>query len=131
MAEVVVPTGYYYTREHEWARLDGDTVIVGISDHAQNELGDITFVELPENGQHVHQGDELLVIESVKAASDVYAPVSGEVIAVNEELNESPEIINNDPYNDGWLCKLKLDDLAELEDLSSAQEYRETLGPEE
>lgn len=131
MADVVVPSGFYYTREHEWAKIDGETVIVGISDHAQNELGDITFVELPDKGLHVHQGEELLVIESVKAASDVYAPLSGIVTAVNEELNESPELINSDPYNDGWLCKIKPDDMAELDDLFSAQEYREMLGLEE
>lgn len=131
MAEIVVPAGYYYTRDHEWAKLVGDVVVVGITDYAQHELGDITYVELPEIGVHAHQGEEVAVIESVKAASDIYSPLSGEVIAANKQLNDEPEVINSDPYNDGWVFKVKPDDPVELEDLFSPEEYREMIGLEE
>ena len=131
MAEIVVPSGYSYSREHEWARTDGDIVVVGITDYAQNELGDITYVELPEVGTHVHQGEEVAVVESVKAASDIYSPVSGEVVEVNEALNDNPSLINSDPYNDGWIFKIRPDDPVELDDLFSAEEYREMIGLEE
>ena len=113
-----------YLPSHEWARLEADgTVTVGISDHAQDALGDVVFVELPEVGQAVQVGEEVAVVESVKAASDIYAPISGEVLAANEALEDSPETVNSDAFNDGWFFKLRVDDLSELESLMSAEEY--------
>ena len=118
------PTELKYASSHEWARLEEDgSVVVGISDHAQDSLGDVVFVELPEIGADLAAGDEAGVVESVKAASDIYAPVGGEVIAVNEALEDSPEIVNSDPYSDGWFFKLKASDTSELEQLLSADAY--------
>jgi glycine cleavage system H protein len=118
------PTELRYLQTHEWARLEGDTVVVGISDHAQEALGDVVYVELPELDTAVAAGDEVAVVESVKAASDVYAPVNGTVVAVNEALEESPELVNEAPYIDGWFYKLKIDDAAELDGLLSATDYQ-------
>lgn len=114
-----------YARSHEWARVEDDgTVTVGISDHAQEALGDVVFVELPEPGAELAAGDEAGVVESVKAASDIYAPVSGKVIAVNSVLEDSPETVNSDPYQDGWFFRLQPHDVAELEQaLLDAQAY--------
>ncbi len=121
------PSELKYARSHEWARLEEDgTVTVGITDHAQEALGDVVFVELPETGGSVAAGEEAGVVESVKAASDIYAPVSGEVIAVNDQLEDQPELVNSDPYDDGWFFRLQPADLSELEDLLSADEYRES-----
>jgi glycine cleavage system H protein len=118
------PVELKYASSHEWARLEEDgTVTVGISDHAQEALGDVVFVELPDVGTQLAASDEAGVVESVKAASDVYAPLSGEVIAVNELLEDSPETVNSDPYHDGWFYKLQPGDLAELESLLSSQDY--------
>jgi len=118
------PKNLKYASTHEWARLEEDgTVTVGITDHAQQALGDVVFVELPEEGAILAAGDEAGVVESVKAASDVYAPVGGEVIAVNTLLEDSPETVNADPYNDGWFYKLQPEDVGELEDLLSAEDY--------
>ncbi len=118
------PIELKYASSHEWARLDDDgTITVGISDHAQEALGDVVFVECPEIGSVLSAGDEAGVVESVKAASDIYAPVSGEVIAVNEVLEEAPETVNSDPYVDGWFYKLQPTDVAELENLKSAEDY--------
>jgi glycine cleavage system H protein len=120
------PTELKYASSHEWARLEDDgTITVGISDHAQVALGDVVFVENPEIGITLAAGDEAGVVESVKAASDIYAPVGGEVIAVNELLEDAPETINADPYHDGWFFKLKPTDLAELEHLLDAEAYIE------
>ncbi|MFV8819103.1 glycine cleavage system protein GcvH [Haliea sp. E17] len=120
------PSELKYARSHEWARLEEDgTVTVGITDHAQDALGDVVFVELPEIGNTLSAGDEAGVVESVKAASDIYAPVSGEVIAVNEALEDEPETVNADPYNDGWFFKLQPSDTTELDELLSADEYNE------
>ena len=103
-----VPPGLKYTREHEWIRVDGDgTVVVGITDHAQHQLGELVYVELPETGRELASGDGCAVVESVKAASDVYAPVAGAVTAVNEALNAEPGLVNTSPYDDGWLFRLK------------------------
>ena len=112
-----------FTSTHEWLREDHDEVTIGITDHAQQLLGDMVFVELPEVGDEVNAGDELGVVESVKAASDFYAPVSGTVTAVNHAIVENPAIVNTDPYADGWLVKLKPTHLHEIEDLLSAEEY--------
>ena len=125
------PTELRYLQTHEWARLEGDTVVVGISDHAQEALGDVVYVELPELETAVAAGDEVAVVESVKAASDIYAPVNGTVIAVNESLEESPELVNDSPYIDGWFYKLKIDDAAELEGLLSATDYQALCESEE
>jgi len=116
-----------YLSSHEWLRVESDgTAFVGISDHAQESMGDLVFVETPEVGSKVSAGEEAGVVESVKAASDIYAPVSGEVIAINEELEETPEAVNNDPYGDGWMFQIKMSDLTELEspELLSADQYK-------
>ena len=119
------PNELKYASSHEWARLEQDgTVTVGISDHAQEALGDVVFVELPEVGSSLAAGDEAGVVESVKAASDVYAPVGGEVIAVNELLEDEPETVNADAYNDGWFFKLQPADTAELDALLNAEDYQ-------
>ena len=115
----------YFTREHEWIRVDGDTATVGISNHAQEALGDIVFAEVPEGGRRVSKGQEAAVVESVKAASDVYAPVSGEVIEGNQAVADDPALINSDPEGRGWFFKLKLDDPGELDGLMDEAAYRE------
>jgi len=120
-----MPTELKYAKTHEWARLEDDgTVTVGITDHAQHALGDVVFVELPEIGADLVAGSEAGVVESVKAASDIYAPVSGEVIAINEKLIDVPETINGDPYGDGWFFRVRPADLAELDELLDADGYR-------
>jgi glycine cleavage system H protein len=117
------PSELKYASSHEWVRVEGDVAVVGITDHAQEALGDLVYVELPDVGATVAATDEAGVVESVKAASDIYAPVSGEIIAVNEALADSPEIVNADPYHDGWMYKIRMSDTAELEDLLSAEAY--------
>lgn len=126
------PSELKYAASHEWARVEEDgTVTVGITDHAQEALGDVVFVETPEVGDTINAGDQAGVVESVKAASDIYAPVSGEVIAINEALEDEPEIINSDSYNDGWFFKLKPTDLdADLAQLMDADGYTESLEDE-
>ena len=114
-----------YTKDHEYIRIEGDTGIVGISDYAQSQLGDVVFVELPAIGKAVTKGGEAAVVESVKAASEVYAPVSGEVVAVNDELEAAPGTVNEDPAGKGWFIKLKLANTAELEGLMSEAEYQD------
>ena len=116
-----------YTKDHEWIRLDGDVATVGISEHAQSALGDIVYVELPEIGRQVEQGGEAAVVESVKAASDVYAPVSGQVVAVNEALDGSPATINEDAEGKGWFFRLKPSSPAQIDALMTAEQYKEYL----
>ena len=116
-----------YTKDHEWIRLDGDVATVGITEHAQSALGDIVYVELPEIGRKVEKGGEAAVVELVKAASDVYAPVSGEVVAVNEALDGAPATINEDAEGKGWFFRLKLSTPAQLDALMSAEQYKEYL----
>ena len=116
-----------YTKDHEWIRLDGDVATVGISEHAQSALGDIVYVELPEIGREIEQGGEAAVVESVKAASDVYAPVSGQVVAVNEALDGSPATINEDAEGKGWFFRLKPSSPAQLDALMTAEQYKEYL----
>ena len=119
------PPELKYASSHEWARLEEDgTVTVGISDHAQDALGDVVFVELPEVGNTLAAGEEAGVVESVKAASDIYAPIGGEVLAVNEQLEDEPETVNSDPYNDGWIFKLQPTDSSELDALLNAEDYQ-------
>jgi glycine cleavage system H protein len=114
----------YYTQEHEWIRLDGDTATVGITDFAQGQLGDVVFVEVPEAGRQVTKGGEAAVVESVKAASDVYAPVSGEVTEGNQALGDDPSLVNSDPEGEGWFFRLTLSDQSELEGLMDADAYK-------
>ena len=114
----------YFTQDHEWIRVEGDTATVGVTDHAQEALGDIVFAEVPEGGRRVSKGQEAAVVESVKAASDVYAPVSGEVIESNQAVADDPALINKDPEGAGWFFKLKIDDPAELDGLMDEASYR-------
>jgi glycine cleavage system H protein len=114
----------YFTKEHEWIRVEGDTATVGISDHAQEALGDIVFAEVPETGRKLSKGQEAAVVESVKAASDVYSPVSGEVLEGNSKVADDPAIVNSDPEGEGWFFKLKLDDSGELDGLMDEAAYR-------
>ena len=115
----------YFTQEHEWVRVDGDTATVGISNHAQEALGDIVFAEVPEAGRKVSKGQEAAVVESVKAASDVYAPVSGEVTEGNQAVADDPALVNSDPEGDGWFFKLRLDNPGEVEGLMDEPSYRD------
>ncbi len=119
------PSELRYARSHEWARQEEDAVVVGISDFAQDALGDVVYVELPAVGQSLDAGSEAGVVESVKAASDIYAPASGVVVAVNEALEEAPERVNQDPYGDGWFFKMELESQADLNDLLDADAYRD------
>ena len=126
------PSELKYLATHEWARLEEDgTVSVGITDHAQDALGDVVYVELPEEDQDVNAGDEAGVVESVKAASDIYSPVSGTVVAINEVLSDEPEKVNQDPYGDGWFFKIEPDDTSQLEDLLDAAAYGEVCEADE
>lgn len=123
-----VPDNYLYTREHEWLKLEDDgSVTVGITDHAQEALGELVFVEVPEEGTQFSSGDACAVVESVKAASDIYCPVAGEVIAVNEDLTDEPEKVNSSPYDDGWVFRLQPEDATVLDDLMSAADYERFL----
>jgi glycine cleavage system H protein len=128
-----VPGELKYSKSHEWVSIsdDGVTVTIGITDHAQDLMGDMVFIELPEVGASYGTGDDCAVVESVKAASDVYAPIAGEVIEVNETLADSPETLNGDPYGDGWLFKMTVSDKDELNDLLDASAYEELIASEE
>jgi glycine cleavage system H protein len=117
-----------FTEEHEWLRVDGDLVIVGITEHAATQLGDIVFVELPDAGTTTAKGDEVVVIESVKAASDILAPLDGEIVEVNDALEDSPSLVNEDPLEGGWFFKMKLDDLSVLDDLMDEAAYKAFIG---
>ena len=125
-----LPDDLRYTAEDEWVRVDGDEATVGISDFAQDQLGDIVFVELPELGRTISRGDAFGIIESVKALSDLYSPLSGEVTARNDALVDAPELVNSSPYGDGWMMRLRLTDAAQLDDLLSADDYRARLPQE-
>lgn len=115
----------YFTKDHEWVQVEGDTGTIGISDYAQGQLGDVVFVELPEAGRTVAPGDELAVVESVKAASEVYAPVSGEVVEVNEALNDDPSLVNAGAEGEGWFARVRLTNTAELESLMDEAAYKD------
>jgi len=119
----MVPRELKYTRDHEWVRIEGKEAVIGITDHAQAELGDITFVEVPKVGAQITQMKAFGTIESVKAASDLYAPVSGKVVAVNASLEKAPEVVNQSPYEQGWLVRVAVTDPAESEKLLSAEQY--------
>ncbi len=117
------PENLYYTKEHEWIRIDEERAVIGITDYAQDQLGDIVYVELPEVGSQVTQRETCGTIESVKTVSDLYAPLSGEIIAINEALDETPELINNDPYKTGWIVEIRFSDQAELHNVLRADAY--------
>lgn len=122
------PEKYQYTKEHEWIQVDGEVGTIGITDHAQHELGDIVYVDLPKVGAHLDRGKTLGSVESVKAVSDIYTPVSGEVLEVNEALSTNPEKLNEDPHGAAWLVKVKLQSTAEVKDLLSAGDYQSYVG---
>ena len=122
-----VPQSLKYTKEHEWVREDGDTVTVGITDHAQGELGDIIFVEFPEIGQEIERDEPFGTIEAVKTVADLFAPISGTVTEINEKLDDSPESVNQDPYGDGWMVKVSVSEADELDNLMSSDQYREMI----
>lgn len=124
----MVPDDRKYTQEHEWVQIDGEIGIIGVTDHAANELGDIVFVELPGVGDEFSQGDTVGTIESVKAVADLFLPVSGEIVEVNEAVVESPELVNSEPMDEGWLLKVKLVDASELDALLDANGYQDLLG---
>jgi glycine cleavage system H protein len=126
-----VPSELKFLSSHEWVLVEGNIATVGVSDHAQELLGDLVYVELPEQGSSIEAGDSVGVIESVKAASDTYAPVSGEVVEINEELENAPEKINQDPYGDGWMYKISMEDPEEAEALLDAEAYSEAIADEE
>lgn len=125
--ELIFPDDIGYAQSHEWAKTEGDNVKVGISDYAQDQLGDIVFVELPEVGENFAKGAEFGTVESVKAVSELYMPVGGEIVAVNTALEDSPEFVNNTPYSDGWMIEVKPDDRADLDSLMSKDAYLQTL----
>ena len=125
-----IPQGLKYSKEHEWVATEDSVATIGVTDYAQDQLGEIVYIELPSVGDKVSKDDPFGVIESVKAVSDIFAPVSGTVTEVNQELAESPEMINEDPYGDGWLIKIRISDSAELDDLMDNDEYHETIAAE-
>lgn len=123
-----IPKDLKYTKEHEWARIEGQVVTIGITDYAQKELGDIVFVELPKVGTVVQKDKEMTTIESVKAASDIFAPVSGKIVAVNTGLDEQPELVNKEPYGQGWIVKIEMSNAGEAAGLMSTGEYEKLVG---
>jgi glycine cleavage system H protein len=123
-----VPSDLKYAKSHEWVRVSGDTAVVGITDHAQHELTDVVFVELPEMGRKVKAGEACAVVESVKTASDIYSPVSGEIIEVNKPVADNPGLVNTEPFAGGWFYKIKLSNAAELNSLMSPENYKKQIG---
>ena len=123
-----IPEDLHYTKDHEWVRIDGDTATVGITDFAQGELGDIVFVEIETEGESLDKEEVFGSVEAVKTVSDLFMPVSGTVEKVNEELEDTPEVVNEDPYGEGWMVKIALSDKSELDDLMSAEDYKELVG---
>lgn len=124
------PNEFRYTKEHEWVKVEGNDAIIGVTDHAQNQLGDIVFVELPEAGSTFSIGDEFGTVESVKAVAEVYMPITGEIAEVNEELQDRPELVNERPHDDGWMIRVRISDHSEIDDLMDAEAY-ETFVEEE
>jgi glycine cleavage system H protein len=123
-----VPSELKYTKDHEWVRIEGDTDTVGVTDFAQGELGDVVFVEIETEGEALSQGETFGTIEAVKTVSDLFMPVGGEVIEVNEKLEDTPDIVNSDPYGDGWMVKIRIEDASEAGDLLSASDYEDLIG---
>ena len=127
-----IPANLLYTKTHEWIQKNADgTITVGITDHAQDQLGDMVFIEVPEVDSEFTAGEEISVVESVKAASDVYTPVAGQVVAINEQLADAPELVNTSPYDEGWIFKLRISDEGELDTLLDAEQYQEQIDAEE
>ncbi len=122
-----IPENLKYTKDHEWIKVEGDTATVGITDYAQGELGDIVFVEIETEGEELEKEEVFGTIEAVKTVSDIFMPISGEVVEVNPKLEDSPEIVNKDPYSEGWLIKVKLSDSSEVDDLLDASKYKEII----
>lgn len=123
-----VPNELKYTKEHEWVKVDGNVATIGITEYAQNELGDIVFVELPEEDDEVSEGDSFGSVESVKTVSELYAPINGKVTEINEELEDSPEFVNESPYDKAWMVKVEVEDESEFDNLLSADDYSELIG---
>ena len=124
----MIPKDLRYSKEHEWVKVEGDEAVIGITAYAQEQLGDVVYVELPPVGQQIQQFKSFGVVESVKAASDIYAPVSGEVVAINQDLSKSPEKVNEDPYGGGWMLRVRVKDSSELNSLLNASEYEKETG---
>lgn len=122
------PEDLKYTEEHEWVKVDGNIGIIGITDHAQGELGDVVYVDIPEDVEEVSKGDTFGTIEAVKTVADLFAPVSGKLVEINSSLNDEPEIVNNDPYGGGWMVKIELSDTSELDSLMDVNKYKELIG---
>ena len=125
-----IPDDLKYSKDHEWIRIEGDTAVVGITDYAQDSLGDVVYVELPNEGENFNAHDAFGSVESVKAVSEIFTPVAGEIVASNEDLNDTPEVVNDDPYGDAWMVKIKMDNSGEADALLSAEEYGEFLESE-
>ena len=123
-----IPDNLKYTKDHEWIRIEGDEIYVGITDFAQGELGDIVFVEIETTGENLDREEVFGTVEAVKTVSDLFMPISGEVLEANQNLESNPEIVNKDPYGDGWIVKIGVQDAAELDDLLSAEQYKEVIG---
>ena len=119
-----IPEDLHYSTDHEWVRRDGDVATIGITDYAQDALGDVVFVEPPDLGTEVAMGDSITEVESTKSVSDIYAPVSGELVGANDALDDAPELLNNDPYGDGWICSIRMSDAGQLDGLLDAAAYR-------
>ena len=125
-----LPEECYYTKEHEWIRVEDDSAVIGITDHAQSSLGDVVYVELPEKGQKLKKDDTFGSVESIKSVSDLYAPITGEVVELNDELQNDPSPVNQSPYEDGWMIKIKMEDSSELNDLMNANSYQQMVESE-
>ena len=123
-----VPSELKYTKDHEWVRIEGDTAIVGVTDFAQGELGDVVFVEIETEGETLSRGETFGTIEAVKTVSDLFMPVGGEITEVNEKLEDTPDVVNSDPYGDGWMVKIKIEDASEVDELLSASDYEDLIG---
>ncbi len=126
-----IPEELKYSKDHEWVKVDGDVATVGITDYAQDSLGDVVYVELPNEGENFKSHDAFGSVESVKAVSEIFTPIAGEIVETNEGLNDAPEVVNDDPYGDAWLVKIKMDNSGELDELLSSEEYGEFLKSEE
>lgn len=124
MREFKILDELYYTKEHIWVKIENDVATIGITDYAQSQLGDVVFIELPEVGREVESGEVIATVESIKAVSEIYSPLTGKIISINEDLANEPSIINSDPYGDGWICDIQMKDLTEIEDLMTADDYR-------
>mgnify|MGYP002715574519 FL=1 len=125
---MAVPSEFKYSKEHEWVKVEGNTATIGITEYAQGELGDIVFVELPDVDDEINEGDTFGSVESVKTVSELYAPISGKIVEVNEELEDSPEFVNESPYEKAWMVKIEISDDSQLEELLSADQYSEMIG---